>query len=412
MATCAAGRAADWDCHQSTRSNSCAFDEPDQRIASCSRPRVVTTPPTRPSTSSSLVSPVSVPASFWSGAAAHLNAPVKERSLEEVMKTVDEVFYAFCKARQHQHDGEHRGMSGRTFAQLVTGCHLIDRHFSTADADLIFAKVAQGPGHNIELQQFKTALNLVAEKNNIDVVAVLNAVADSEGPSFHSSTKWDRVRLHYNWRPHRDFKEPMGAFHQKSLKRKSPSRRKSCEFVPGWRHPHEITERLSSWIDELPNDRARRHASLAADHKALAGSPSRSLRRARAASAPHIGIWSVVNAQHLAKILRNRDRIEGTPAEPSEPDLLFEAFKKFCSKQDPEGIDCRGFEEFCRQCILLNTRFTVADARTIFTTVATAGEPCIGVEQFKTALQLIAQKKRAPENNIRWAVEISMESHA
>jgi len=101
--------------------------------------------------------------------------------------SVADMFSAFCGSRPD--------MDGKSFAKLCKDCGLIDKTFSTGDADLAFAKVSAGASRRIDFDQFLTSLAHVAERKRIDVDAVHLALIRSVGPLRHS-TKANAVRLH------------------------------------------------------------------------------------------------------------------------------------------------------------------------------------------------------------------------
>jgi len=100
---------------------------------------------------------------------------------------VEETFTMFC--------GDHQEMDGKSFAKLCKDCQLVSGKFSLVDADLIFAKVASTSHRRLDLQHFKSALALVAEKKGVALAVVWECVAESAGPVMRA-TKTDPVRFH------------------------------------------------------------------------------------------------------------------------------------------------------------------------------------------------------------------------
>jgi len=86
-------------------------------------------------------------------------------------------------------------MDGKSFAKLCRDCNLVDKHFSSTDTDLIFAKVLPKGQRRINLDQFHTALRLVAEKKGLDLDAIFASLDQSRGPVIRS-TKAEAVRFH------------------------------------------------------------------------------------------------------------------------------------------------------------------------------------------------------------------------
>mmetsp|Transcript_68770 Transcript_68770/g.151480 ORF Transcript_68770/g.151480 Transcript_68770/m.151480 type:complete len:367 (-) Transcript_68770:64-1164(-) len=85
-----------------------------------------------------------------------------------------EVFQAFC--------GPRSGMDGKAFSKLCKDCGLLDRRFSAADADLIFAKVCPRGGRRIGMEQFEEAVWLIGRKRGMDYGCLLDSIANSAGP--------------------------------------------------------------------------------------------------------------------------------------------------------------------------------------------------------------------------------------
>lgn len=85
-----------------------------------------------------------------------------------------EVFQAFCGLRD--------AMDGKGFSKLCKDCGLLDRRFSAADADLIFAKVCPRGNRRINMQQFEEAVWLIGRKRGMDYGTLLDSIANSAGP--------------------------------------------------------------------------------------------------------------------------------------------------------------------------------------------------------------------------------------
>lgn len=100
---------------------------------------------------------------------------------------VEETFDAFAASD--------RGMDGKTFAKACKDCNLIDKQFSAADADIVFAKVVERGHRRIGLDQFKAALRYVAEKKCMSLQLVHEVLSESAGPKL-SGTYVAPVRFH------------------------------------------------------------------------------------------------------------------------------------------------------------------------------------------------------------------------
>jgi len=88
-----------------------------------------------------------------------------------------------------------RDMDGKSFAKLVKDSRLLDRNLTAGDIDIAFAKVA-GKARRIDLQQFKSALLLIAEKKGVDGGVIFEAISrQAAGPQL-VATKAEAVRFH------------------------------------------------------------------------------------------------------------------------------------------------------------------------------------------------------------------------
>ena len=58
-------------------------------------------------------------------------------------------------------------MEGKTLVKVAKDCSLLDKHLTTTDIDLIFAKVKTKGAKKITFQQFSSALELIAAKKGI-----------------------------------------------------------------------------------------------------------------------------------------------------------------------------------------------------------------------------------------------------
>jgi hypothetical protein len=89
------------------------------------------------------------------------------------------VFRSFC--------GEGKvDMGGKSFAKLCKSCHLLDRNFSSVDADLVFAMTVPIGLRRMDLGHFACALAHVATKRNISLCVVQEAVAGYNPPVRHA----------------------------------------------------------------------------------------------------------------------------------------------------------------------------------------------------------------------------------
>lgn len=86
-------------------------------------------------------------------------------------------------------------MDGRQFAKLCRDSELLDKSFNPTDVDLIFAKVKDQKARKINFKQFRTALDLIGEKKDIDGEEIVEWLLVAGEPQY-SGTVAEEVRLH------------------------------------------------------------------------------------------------------------------------------------------------------------------------------------------------------------------------
>lgn len=101
---------------------------------------------------------------------------------------VDGAFFAFCGAGKSD-------MDGKTFAKLCKDSRIVDKKFTSTDADLIFQKAVEKGQRRIKLPDFERALELIAQRKNVPVAAVQAAILSAGGPQF-GGTAAEAVRFH------------------------------------------------------------------------------------------------------------------------------------------------------------------------------------------------------------------------
>mmetsp|Transcript_44873 Transcript_44873/g.130718 ORF Transcript_44873/g.130718 Transcript_44873/m.130718 type:complete len:1266 (-) Transcript_44873:88-3885(-) len=102
-------------------------------------------------------------------------------------ETVEDTFRAYCGSRPD--------MDGTTFAKLCKDCHLVDSTLNASHMDIIFSKVVLRGQRRIDFQQFRDALQLIADRKGVSIAVVTRAVATSEGPVL-KYTKAEAVRFY------------------------------------------------------------------------------------------------------------------------------------------------------------------------------------------------------------------------
>merc|ERR1711957_740677 len=108
-------------------------------------------------------------------------------SPSEVDEQLEEVFQAYC--------GGKLDMDGRAFQKLCRDCALVDRKFTSTDADLLFKKVVQKGQRRLSLKEFEQALYYMANKKGLIAQTLRGTIAASGGPVF-KGTITDAVRFH------------------------------------------------------------------------------------------------------------------------------------------------------------------------------------------------------------------------
>jgi len=98
-----------------------------------------------------------------------------------------DLFKGFC--------GMAHDIDGKGFAKLCKDCDLLDKAFTSTDADILFAKVVTKGQRRIGYNQFLDALKLVAEKKGVEVVDIERTLVVSSGPVL-MATQPEKVRLH------------------------------------------------------------------------------------------------------------------------------------------------------------------------------------------------------------------------
>merc|ERR1719221_2448502 len=86
-------------------------------------------------------------------------------------------------------------MDQKSFVKLCKDVKLVDKGFTTTDADLIFAKVVTKGQRRIDFGQFSAALDQVAAKKGISAEATRDAVCRAGGPTLNGTVA-DHVKFH------------------------------------------------------------------------------------------------------------------------------------------------------------------------------------------------------------------------
>ena len=94
-------------------------------------------------------------------------------------KSLKDVFHSFTGGKPE--------MESKVYAKLYKECGLIDKKFTTNDADINFSKVKSGKVKVITFDQFKKTLELAAKKKGISQ----ENLAEKVGVSRQSVSKWE-----------------------------------------------------------------------------------------------------------------------------------------------------------------------------------------------------------------------------
>jgi hypothetical protein len=234
-----------------------------------------------------------------------------------------EVFQSYCGTGRDD-------MDGKSFAKLCKDCDLFDRKLTVVDADIVFAKVVHKGQRRIDLDQFKDALRLTAEKKGIELAALLAKIVEVGGPQLHGTTT-DTVRFH-------DDKNTYTGTHR-----------------------HSLTESQAPSSKRLSTSGSSRSQSPETTR------PSRPSLTKRSPSKDSSLIFSPMVSGY-------RD-----------------TFRAFCGAQP--DMDGKGFAKLCKDCQILDKKFTCTDVDLLFAKVVNKGQRRINLRQFEEAVSQIAEKK-------------------
>jgi hypothetical protein len=86
-------------------------------------------------------------------------------------------------------------MEGRDFVKLCKDTKIIDKHLTTTDLDIYFAKVKDKTVKKITFTQFEDAIRLCATKKKVTFDDLCAVICKAGGPKFEG-TKADAVKFH------------------------------------------------------------------------------------------------------------------------------------------------------------------------------------------------------------------------
>jgi hypothetical protein len=240
----------------------------------------------------------------------------------------------------------HSNLDGKTFAKLCKDSQLLDSHFTATDADLVFAKAVPHGHRRMSQDQFATALGYVAQKKIMSADAVQAAVANCGGPVL-LATRAEAVRFH-------DDQSTYTGTHA------------TCG-------PGSIRIGTGSVASECTQGLLERRPSTGSLFRRPSSSSS---TRAQKPDTPPVEVLS---------------------------DTAAAVFKSFCGdgKVDMDG---KSFAKLCKDCHLLDLKFTPTDADLIFAKVVCKGQRRMSCTNFAAALASIAARKSVSVSAIQAAV--------
>eukprot|EP00440_Ansanella_granifera_P046727 gb/GFBE01050603.1/.p1 GENE.gb/GFBE01050603.1/~~gb/GFBE01050603.1/.p1 ORF type:complete len:496 (+),score=57.69 gb/GFBE01050603.1/:1-1488(+) len=303
----------------------------------------------------------------------------------EEVPGLEDAFWRLCASNR----GE-VGVDCRHFDRLCKDAGFLDTRFTTADADLVFTSITGRGLRRLDAPQFESALRLLAFRKCLppDVVfdkfkSLAAAVPEAAVENF-SKTEGRSAA--------------------------AGAQRAPTSSPPPPTPPLRRTPSLT--LLETPP----RHRQFTAPTLAAASAAHPPSRRSSSPARPHTAPWGCSAERFPAASTQGRlkplDSSHGSASssratgsrgsEGAERELLLDTFASFCwGKADMDG---RGFARLCRDCRILDSRFTALDADLLFTKVLPKGQRRLSLENFDAALTMIAERRKMPESAIRRAV--------
>lgn len=282
-------------------------------------------------------------------------------------------------------------MDGRSFAKLCKDCGLVDRNFSSTDADLIFTKAVPKGQRRIRLPEFELALVFVAERRGCKEKEVFQAVADNMGPS-STGTKADPVRFH-------DDKGTYTGTHARGGPEVVPKGEGCVKGLP--------------WPTLLSTSAATEKRLV--NERQLLAPPQAEIPRRRPSLGNTAELALATNSEPLSRLGSRPGSRANSPCPSNEGSLpvlspsgsprslVEEAFNSY-SGTGSSGMDGKSFTKLCRDSRLIDRNFTATDADLIFAKAAAKGIRRIDLQQFRSALMMIAEKKGSELGDVYTAV--------
>ncbi|KAL6750632.1 p25-alpha-domain-containing protein [Haematococcus lacustris] len=285
------------------------------------------------------------------------------------------LFHAFASFGSRT---EVNDMDAARFVKMVKDAHLLCNQLSIADADIIFKRCKAKASRRISFEQFLAALLMCAEKKGSSLEAVVRQVLDAGGPVVHGVAP-ESVRLH-------DDKSTYTGVYAKG----------------GPKAVDAPKNDLAVLLDR--SDADVRGVKLAQPAKVVAQAKSKEVQAVRkppqapcAQPRPET-IRTSASQEFVTR--RRTDSSGGGVGSVGGLRDKFAAFAMFGHAPHPGHgskleMDGSSFAKLCRDCKLLDKKFTLTRADLIFQSVKPVGHRAIGFAEFKKALELVATEKAA-----------------
>lgn len=336
----------------------------------------------------------------------------------------------------------HVGIDCRGFIQLCRECGLSEQGLTDADAELIFVKVVPVARRQLDLSRLHEALRLVAEHKCLEENFVHQVVI----ASCRCRPNMMRVESAPLLRPwgsptagagHRDPSKKSkkhslpGRRRPKVLEGQSPSQEPpSCQTTPGGVQctPGGLSSGSDCGFSSVPASPSGQQAKFGeGDYQDEAGPHRCVLEGARCrtlvlaplefpASAPPSSparSSTAVAEDDMYPLgclptLQPKDPVSEPKAEcdslcgRAREDTLEEAFTVACGER--QGMDANGFAALCKQCSILDQKFTAQDARLVFSEAVPVNQQRMDFSCFEAAVARIATRKCLDRGLLCWMV--------
>ncbi|KAK3252176.1 hypothetical protein CYMTET_38512 [Cymbomonas tetramitiformis] len=295
------------------------------------------------------------------------------------MATMLELFTQFASFGSQSVSTE---MDGPKFAKMCRDTRLLDKKFTTTDADIIFAKVKAKGLRRIDYAQFCVALTLIADRKKVSEDSIRQLLlGDSSGPLVAQATKIEHSGVYDRLT---DSAKYTGA-HKERFDEEGHGRGLSGRDVGGKGDGH--VPAMGTFGTSTDNSPRRTVFGSAA-----------STEESPASTVPQRNV-------------KFQEPPKPTPTESSAPPLrgnnadpgnsstvnlveVFTAYASFGKGAIVADMDGPRFAKLCCECAMLDKLFTATDADLTFAKVKQKGQRKIGYRQFCEALAIAADKKQ------------------